>query len=78
MKQIKRIIFVSTSGTCRAPMAAHIMSETELGKEIAILARGLVVLMPEPMNQAMALVETSTDQRLWNPKTSLRGLLSSR
>ncbi len=51
MKQIKRIIFVSTSGTCRAPMAAHIMSEAELGKEIEILARGLVVLMPEPMNQ---------------------------
>ena len=51
MKQIKRIIFVSNSGTCRAPMAAAILAQSDIQDDVEILARGLVVLMPEPLNQ---------------------------
>ena len=48
---IDKIIFVAKSGTCREPMAAGIMQEFVLKKPIEILARGLVVQFPEPMNQ---------------------------
>ncbi len=46
-----RIIFVARSGTCREPMAAGILSDCNLKQEVEILARGLVVSFPEPMNQ---------------------------
>lgn len=48
---IDKIIFVAKSGTSREPMAAGIMNESVLKKPIEILARGLVVQFPEPMNQ---------------------------
>lgn len=48
---IDKIIFVAKSGTSREPMAAGIMNEFVLKKPIEILARGLVVQFPEPMNQ---------------------------
>ena len=48
---IDKIIFVAKSGTSRAPMAAGIMNEFVLQKPVEILARGLVVQFPEPMNQ---------------------------
>ena len=51
MKQYKRIVFVARSGTCREPMAAGILGDFMLKNEIEILARGLVVAFPEPMNQ---------------------------
>lgn len=51
MKQYKRIIFVARSGTCREPMAAGITRDCFLTEEIEVLARGLVVSFPEPMNQ---------------------------
>lgn len=46
-----KVIFVCKSGTCRAPMAAALLQECSLKREIEILARGLVVLFPEPLNQ---------------------------
>ena len=48
---IDKIIFVAKSGTTREPMAAGIMNEFVLKKPVEILARGLVVQFPEPMNQ---------------------------
>lgn len=48
---MKRIIFVAKSGTIREPMAAGILQEFVLNQEIEVLARGLVVSFPEPMNQ---------------------------
>lgn len=51
MKQYDRVVFVSRSGICREPMAAGILSDFMLKREIEILARGLVVSFPEPMNQ---------------------------
>lgn len=48
---MKRIIFVAKSGTIREPMAAGILQEFVSNQEIEVLARGLVVSFPEPMNQ---------------------------
>ncbi len=46
-----RIVFVAESGDCREPMAAAILNDIGLKHPVRILARGLVVLFPEPMNQ---------------------------
>ncbi|MBR2046853.1 MAG: phosphotyrosine protein phosphatase [Agathobacter sp.] len=50
MDNLKRIIFVARSGTCREPMAMGILNDLALKEEIEVLARGLVVSFPEPMN----------------------------
>lgn len=59
MKEYRRIIFVAESGTCRAPMAAGIMEEYSLKQPVEILARGMVVLFPEPLNQKAEAVMIS-------------------
>ena len=51
MKPYNRIIFVAQSGTSREPMAAGIIKDFVLKRTCEILARGLVVQFPEPMNQ---------------------------
>lgn len=51
MKEITRIIFVGQSGTAREPMAKGILEDFSLKKPVEVLARGLVVLFSEPMNQ---------------------------
>ena len=51
MKEYNRIIFVGQSGSSRAPMGAGILKEFTLNHPIEILARGMVVLFPEPINQ---------------------------
>ena len=51
MELCKRIIFVGKSGTVREPMATGILKECIVNKKIEILARGLIVSFPEPMNQ---------------------------
>lgn len=59
MKEYHRILFVTESGTCRAPMAAGILAEYSLKKPVEILTRGLVVLFPEPLNQKAEAVMIS-------------------
>ena len=54
-----KVVFVCRSGTCRAPMAAALLQECSLKREIRIEARGLVVLFPEPINQKAAAVMIS-------------------
>ena len=54
-----KVIFVCKSGTCRAPMAAALLRECCLKRDIEIEARGLVVLFPEPLNQKVAAVMIS-------------------
>lgn len=54
-----KVIFVCGSGTCRAPMAAAILEECSLRRDIQIEARGLVVLFPEPLNQKVSAVMIS-------------------
>ena len=51
MKPYNRIIFVAQSGTSREPMAAGIIKDFVLKRPCEILARGLEVQFPEPMNQ---------------------------
>lgn len=51
MNKLRRIIFVAQSGTSREPMAAGILQDILVKSDIEVLARGLVVLFPEPMNQ---------------------------
>ena len=54
-----RIVFVAESGDCREPMAAAILTDIGLTEPVQILARGLVVLFPEPMNQKAEAVMIS-------------------
>lgn len=51
MKRYKKLIFVSSSDTCRSPMAEAIMKNKQLLYELEIESKGLVVLFPEPVNQ---------------------------
>lgn len=51
-----KVIFVCRSDTCRAPMAAALLREHSLKREIEIDSRGLVVLFPEPLNQKVSAV----------------------
>lgn len=51
MEVVKRIIFAAGSGTSRAPMAAAIMERMLEGTGVEVLARGIVVQFPEPLNQ---------------------------
>lgn len=50
MEKLERIIFVGRSGTCREPMAMGILQDISLKYDVEVLARGLVVSFPEPMN----------------------------
>ena len=51
MKLYDRVVFVGRSGSCREPMAAGILQDLLVKGDIEVLARGLVVAFPEPMNQ---------------------------
>ena len=70
MVKLKKIIFVAQSGTCRAPMAMGLMREALPDCEAEILARGLVVLFPEPLNQKAEAVMISNG-------INLEGFMSS-
>lgn len=50
MEKLERIIFVARSGSCREPMAMGILNDLALKQEVEVLARGLVVSFPEPIN----------------------------
>ncbi len=54
-----KIVFVAESGTCREPMAAGILGDMGLQRQIEIVPRGLVVLFPEPLNQKAEAVMIS-------------------
>ena len=50
LQDYRRIVFVSNSANCRAPIAAAILKKQPLFQEYEVCARGLVVLFPEPLN----------------------------
>ena len=54
-----KVVFVCKSDTCRAPMAAALLRECSLKSDIQIVARGLVLLFPEPINQKVSAVMIS-------------------
>ena len=56
MMPYKRVVFVDGDATARSVMAAAIMREEPIGTEVEVLARGLVVLFPEPVNQKIEAI----------------------
>ena len=66
MERLERIIFVARSGSCREPMAMGILNDLSLKQEVEILARGLVVSFPEPMNGKVEAVLISNGINLEN------------
>lgn len=66
MENLERIIFVARSGTCREPMAMGILQDISLKYDVEILARGLVVSFPEPMNGKAEAVLISNGINLEN------------
>lgn len=66
MDKLERIIFVARSGTCREPMAMGILKDLTLKYDVEVLARGLVVSFPEPMNGKAEAVLISNGINLEN------------
>lgn len=66
MEKLERIIFVGRCGTCREPMAMGILEEIGFKYAVEILARGLVVSFPEPMNGKAEAVLISNGINLKN------------
>lgn len=54
-----RIVFVAESGNCREQMAVAILEDLGLERPVEIIARGLIVLFPEPLNQKAEAVMIS-------------------
>ncbi len=61
MREYDRIIFVGNRGNSREVMAACLLGRSTLTYHPEILARGLVVLFPEPLNQKVEAVLISND-----------------
>lgn len=51
MKKYDKILFVSHSDTCRGPMAEAILQNKVLLEDILVDSKGMIVLLPEPVNQ---------------------------
>lgn len=66
MEKLEKIIFVARSGTCREPMAMGILKDISLKYDVEVLARGLVVSFPEPMNGKAEAVLISNGINLEN------------
>ncbi len=70
MENIEKIIFVGKRAICREPMAAAILQRETLNFPVEILARGFVVLFPEPLNQKAEAVMISNGITLENYTSS--------
>ena len=66
MNKPERINFVAQSGSCREPMAKGILEDLTLKYDVEVLARGLVVSFPEPMNGKAEAVLISNGINLGN------------
>ena len=70
MDRIEKIIFVGKRAICREPMAAALLQREHLKFPVEILARGFVVLFPEPLNQKAEAVMISNGIALENYMSS--------
>lgn len=70
MEKIEKIIFAGKRAICREPMAAAILQRESLNFPVEILARGIVVLFPEPLNQKAEAVMISNGITLENYMSS--------
>lgn len=59
MSRFKKIIFVSTGGTCRSILAKAIYQNINENEELEIMSRGIVVLFEEPVNQKAVAIAKS-------------------
>lgn len=50
IQKYHRIVFVSNSDNCRAPIAAALLEKQPLLQEYQVTSRGMVVLFPEPLS----------------------------
>ena len=70
MEKIEKIIFAGKRAICREPMVAAILQREHLNFPVEILARGIVVLFPEPLNQKAEAVMISNGITLENYMSS--------
>ena len=61
MVRYEKLIFVCMENTCRSPMAETLYKSMQIGNEIKVTSRGLVVLFPEPMNPKAEIVMNNHD-----------------
>ena len=66
MKIFDKIIFVGRTGNNREVMAAALLKQKAIWTEPEILARGLVVLFEEPLNQKVEAILISSGIQLGN------------
>ena len=64
LQKYRRILFISTSDTCRGPMATELLRHENLDQEYKIGSRGMVVLFPEPANQKAEAIMRSHQMTL--------------
>ncbi len=64
LQKYRRVLFISTSDTCRGPIAAELLRHESLKQEYKIGSRGMVVLFPEPANQKAEAIMRSQHMTL--------------
>lgn len=69
MSRFKKVIFVSTGGTCRSILAKAIYRNINENENIEIMSRGLVVLFEEPVNPKAAAIAKSKGLSIENEKS---------
>lgn len=69
MSRFKKVIFVSTGGTCRSILAKAIYNNINENENIEIMSRGLVVLFEEPVNPKAAAIAKSKGLSIENEKS---------
>jgi protein-tyrosine-phosphatase len=58
MEEYRKIIFVCDDNTCRSVIAETIFNKVKGQRELEVLSRGIVVLIPEPLNpKAVAVLK---------------------
>ncbi len=70
MREINRLVFVSESDTGKGPMAAGAMGLCALARKYEIVSRGLVVLLPEPINEKAEAVMISNGIQIKDYKSN--------
>lgn len=73
MEPYKKVLFVSDTDTCMAPMAAAVLKNGPLGGELEVDSRGIVALFPEPMSEkAEAVLISNGIQQTDHKSTPLK------
>lgn len=58
MKNYKKVIFVCSDNTCTSIIAEAILNKVKGERELEVISRGMIVLIPEPLNpKAVAILK---------------------